>query len=164
MMQKSRSALQNATLTTQQRNQEEEDTVLTLELRPRRRIQWDSNVVDNEHKNRKKSKSTCATQFFRCELFFSFFINDTHTHTTYQSVEYFIRRSHLVRVHLKKRIFLQMNRWTVMMKRSIIVVIIMTISIKRIKVVVISIIVTAVIINTTANVIIIIIPKRSSQL
>ena len=110
----------------------------------------------------KNLKVRVQRSFFVVNFFFSFFINDTHT--TYQSAEYFIRRSHLVRVHLKKRIFLQMNRWTVMMKRNIIVVIIMTISIKRIKVVVISIIVTAVIINTTANVIIIIIPKRSSQL
>ena len=57
-----RRAGHNATLTTQQSNQEEEeDTVLTLELRPRRRIRWDNNVVDNERMNRKKSKSTCAS-------------------------------------------------------------------------------------------------------
>jgi len=35
------------------------ETVLTLELRPRRRVVWAEDVVDNEKMNKKKSKRCC---------------------------------------------------------------------------------------------------------
>lgn len=129
-----RRAGHNATLTTQQSNQEEEEhTVLTLELRPRRRIRWDNNVVDNERMNRKKSKSTCCV---------SFRVSSIHTtyNNTNQNAEYFTRRSHLVRVH-QKRIVLQMNQLRVMMNGSIgivaVVVVLVVVEVVTIRLVII---------------------------
>ena len=130
-----RRAGHNATLTTQQSNQEEEeeDTVLTLELRPRRRIRWDNNVVDNERMNRKKSKSTCCV---------SFRVSSIHTtyNNTNQNAEYFTKRSHLVRVH-PKRIVLPMNQLRVMMNGSIgivaVVVVLVVVEVVTIRLVII---------------------------
>ena len=127
----------NATLTTQQNSQEEEDTVLTLELRPRRRIRWDNNVVDNERMNRKKSKSKYAVSL--CASSIHTF--HTFTNNTNQNAEYFIKRSHSVRVHLK-RIVLQMNQLRVMTNGSIgivAVVLVLAVEVVTIKLVTIKI-------------------------
>ena len=53
-----RSAPTTIIQTEEKREEEEDGTVLTLELIPRRHVIWDENVVDNENMNRKKSKST----------------------------------------------------------------------------------------------------------
>jgi len=151
-MQKRRADPRNATTTvTHDESKLDDDTVLMLELRPRRRVQWGDNVVDNEHMNRKKSKST---------FFFSLpsYVERSFSHAiflTQQNAEFFIKKRNLVSLHQKVIVLVQVNRLIVMTMMIIVgvIVMIMTIITTVVTIPIITIVVTIpIIINTTREI------------